>query len=182
MSQWRTLADSYVSATARSGGAAAEQASVRKSAKYDLLVQTGHLLQPIVAESLASWIIHLSLSFWSWVAWLHLFQETTESPAFFFQRMSITTQRFNSILLHNSFSSNEEWPLQLFFLLLTLFLTLGSLHLRVKNNNNDIIWRVLKRAQIPAVKEPVSLVRDDKKDQMGPHCCHRLEVSPWPGT
>jgi len=54
MSQWRTLADSYVSATARSGGAAAEQASVRKSAKYDLLVQTGHLLQPIVAESLAS--------------------------------------------------------------------------------------------------------------------------------
>jgi len=30
-------ADSYVSATARSGGAAAEQAAGRKTAKYDLL-------------------------------------------------------------------------------------------------------------------------------------------------
>ena len=28
---------------------------------------------------------------------------------------------------------------------------------------NDIIWRALKWAQIPAVKEPVSLVRDDNK-------------------
>ena len=28
---------------------------------------------------------------------------------------------------------------------------------------NDIIWRALKRAQIPEVKEPVSLVRDDNK-------------------
>ena len=28
---------------------------------------------------------------------------------------------------------------------------------------NDIIWRALKRAQIPAAKEPVSLVKDDNK-------------------
>jgi len=28
---------------------------------------------------------------------------------------------------------------------------------------NDIIWRAIKRAQIPAVKEPVSLMRDDNK-------------------
>ena len=34
-----TLADSYVSMTARSGGAAAEQAAGRKTAKYDPLVQ-----------------------------------------------------------------------------------------------------------------------------------------------
>ena len=31
----------------------------------------------------------------------------------------------NNIMLHNSFYSDEEWPLQLFVLLLTLFLTLG---------------------------------------------------------
>jgi len=43
-----TLADSFVSMTARSGGAAAG----RKTAKYDLLVQTGHLFQPITAEAL----------------------------------------------------------------------------------------------------------------------------------
>jgi len=29
-------------------------------------------------------------------------------PSFLFQRISITVQRFNSILLHNSFSSDEE--------------------------------------------------------------------------
>ena len=38
-----TLADSYVSATARSGNAAAEQAAGWKIAKYDLLAQTGRL-------------------------------------------------------------------------------------------------------------------------------------------
>jgi len=29
-------------------------------------------------------------------------------PSFLFQRISITIQRFNSILLYNSFSSDEE--------------------------------------------------------------------------
>ena len=28
---------------------------------------------------------------------------------------------------------------------------------------NDIIWRAMKRAQIPAVKEPVGLMRQDRK-------------------
>ena len=42
-----------MSATARSGGAAAEQAAAgRKTAKYDLLPQTGRLFQPIAAETL----------------------------------------------------------------------------------------------------------------------------------
>ena len=47
-----TLADSIVSARARSDGAAAEQAAGRKSAKYDLLVQTGRLFRLIAAEML----------------------------------------------------------------------------------------------------------------------------------
>jgi len=47
-----TLADSYVSIAARSGGAAAEPAADRKSAKYDQLVQSGRLFQPIAAETL----------------------------------------------------------------------------------------------------------------------------------
>ena len=51
-------------------------------------------------------------------------------PSFLFQRISITVQRFNSIMLHNSFSTDEEWPLQLFVLLLTLFLTLGIFTLK----------------------------------------------------
>ena len=32
-----------------------------------------------------------------------------------------------------------------------------------RSNLNDIIWRAIERAQIPAVKEPVSLMRDDNK-------------------
>ena len=47
-----TLVGSYVNAAARSGSAAAEQAACRKSAKYDLLVQTGRLFQPIAVETL----------------------------------------------------------------------------------------------------------------------------------
>ena len=31
------------------------------------------------------------------------------------------------------------------------------------NHLNDIIWKAIKRAQVPAVKEPVSLIRDDSK-------------------
>jgi len=32
---------------------------------------------------------------------------------------------------------------------------------------NDILWRAIKRAQMPAVKEPVSLMRDDNKHPNG---------------
>jgi len=47
---------------------------------------------------------------------------------FLFQRISVTVQRSNFILLYNSFSSDEEWPLQLY--VLTLLLTLGGLYYR----------------------------------------------------
>jgi len=47
-----TLADSYGSAAARSGGAAAEHAGDGKSAKYDQSVKAGCLFQPIAAETL----------------------------------------------------------------------------------------------------------------------------------
>jgi len=38
---------------------------------------------------------------------------------------------------------------------------------------NDIIWRAIKRAQVPAVKEPISLVWDDNKRPDG------LTLLPW---
>ena len=99
-----TLADSYVSATARSGGAAAEQAAGRKIAKYDLLAQTGRLFQPVAAETLGP-VNQSSIAFFSELG--RISGENRE-PSFLFQRISITVQRFNSILLHNSFSSDEE--------------------------------------------------------------------------
>ena len=125
----RTLADSYVSVTARSGGAAAEQAAGPKTAKYDPLVQTGRLFQLIAAETLGP-LNESSIAFFSELGRkIASVSGDNREPSFLFQRISITIQRLNSILLHNSFSSDEDWPL--FVLLLTLLLTSGSLHPRV---------------------------------------------------
>jgi len=103
-----TLADSYVSATTRSGGAAAEQAAGRKTVKYDLLAQTGRLFQPIAAETLGP-LNQSSIAFFSKLGRkIASISGHNREPSFLFQRISITVQRFNSILLHNSFSSDEE--------------------------------------------------------------------------
>ena len=103
-----TLADSYVSATARSGGAAAEQAAGRKIAKYDLLAQTGRLFQPITAETLGP-VNQSSIAFFSELGRkIVSISGDNQEPSFLFQHISITVQRFNSILPHNSFSSDEE--------------------------------------------------------------------------
>jgi len=40
---------------------------------------------------------------------------------------------------------------------------------------NDILWRAIKRAQMPAVKQPISLMRDDNKRPDG--TCHGPEES-----
>jgi len=45
---------------------------------------------------------------------------------------------------------------------------------------NDIIWTAIKRAQIPAVKEPVSLMRDDNKRPDGPFSCRGPQENLWP--
>jgi len=59
-----TVVGCYVSAAARTGGAAAAQAACQNSAKYDLLVQTGRLFQPTVAMRFHRrvWYHALSLS------------------------------------------------------------------------------------------------------------------------
>jgi len=43
----------------------------------------------------------------------------------------------------------------------------------VDEKNNDIIWRAMKRAQLPAVKEPVGLIRQDGKRPDG------TTILPW---
>ena len=47
---------------------------------------------------------------------------------------------------------------------------------------NDIIWRSVKKAQYPAIKEPVGLSRSDGKDRMGQRWSHGREGSRWLGT
>ena len=91
-----TLADSYVSATARSGGAAAEQAADRKTAKYDFSAQTGRLFQPIAAETLGP-LNKSSIAFFSELGRkIASISGDNREPSFLFQRISITIQRFNS--------------------------------------------------------------------------------------
>jgi len=103
-----TLADSSVSATACSGGAAAEQATGRKTAKYDLWAQTGRLFQPIAAETLGP-LNQSSIAFFLELGRkIASISGDNREPSFLFQRISITIQCFNSILLHNSFSSDKE--------------------------------------------------------------------------
>ena len=100
-----TLADSYVSVMARSGGAAAEQAAGRKTVKYDPLEQ---LFQPIAAETLGP-LNELSIALFSELGRkIASISGDNREPSFLFQRISITIHRFNSIMLYNSFSSDEE--------------------------------------------------------------------------
>ena len=47
---------------------------------------------------------------------------------------------------------------------------------------NDIIWRSVKKAQYPAVKEPVGLSQSNGKDRMGQRWSHGREGSRWLGT
>ena len=92
------LADSYVSVTARSGGAAAEQVAGRKTAKYDLLVQRGRLFQPIaaLAETLGQ-LNETSIAFFSELGRkIASISTDNREHSFLFQRISITVQRFNS--------------------------------------------------------------------------------------
>ena len=49
---------------------------------------------------------------------------------------------------------------------------------------NDIIWRAIKCAQIPATKEQNPSVSYNKMENapMAPHCYLGHEASPWHGT
>jgi len=78
------LADSYVSATARSGDAAAEQAADRKSATHDQLVQSGRLFQPIAAETLGPLNESVILFYAELNRKIAVFQVTAGSPASYF--------------------------------------------------------------------------------------------------
>jgi len=43
---------------------------------------------------------------------------------------------------------------------------------------NDILWRAIKRAQMPAVKEPINLMRDDNKRPDGTTLLPRARGKP----
>ena len=101
------LADSYVATAARVAGSAAEGAAARKSAKYTN-IETNYMFQPIAVESLGP--INVSgCAFLSKVGRKLSTQSGDDrETSFLFQRFSVLIQRFNAILLLDSFVKEEE--------------------------------------------------------------------------
>jgi len=102
-----TLADSYISASARSAGATAELAVTRKITKYcNLLAE--YMFQPIALETLRA----INSSAGEFLVYLGrkisgVFGETKEG-LFLFQRLSIVLQRFNATLVRERFYEGDE--------------------------------------------------------------------------
>jgi len=101
------LADSYLRASSHSAGGAAEIASVRKESKYSLLPPE-YIFQPVTFETLGS----LNSSGYDFLCEvgrrLSVVSGDPRETSFLFQRLSISIQRFNSILIHESFCFNDK--------------------------------------------------------------------------
>jgi hypothetical protein len=97
-----TLADSYVVSAAQEAGAPAELAASRKISKYSVLSQLYHF-QPIAVET--SGVINCSAIDFITALGRRISSSSGDEreSLFLFQRISITMQRFNAILLHDCF-------------------------------------------------------------------------------
>jgi len=100
------LAESYVEAAAREAGEAAEIAAARKSTKYAEL-EDRYIFQPIAVESLGP-INDSAVSFLGVLGRLIVdISGEVREVSFLFQWLSVLIQRFNAILLHDSFIDEE---------------------------------------------------------------------------
>jgi len=109
-----TLADSYLPASSvtAAAAAAAEAAASRKEAKYADLPAL-FSLQPIAVETLGP-INDSAIDFLRQLGRMISAKVQDERHiAFLFQRLLVTVQRFNSIILHDSFSPGSDlWPFE----------------------------------------------------------------------
>jgi len=104
-----TLADSYLHSTSRSAGSAAEAASVRKESKYSTL-PSDLIFQPIAMETHGP-LNASALNFLSEVGRrLSSVSGDSRETSFLFQRLSVIVQRFNSVLILDSFCTTNEDP------------------------------------------------------------------------
>ena len=104
-----TVADSYVVATAREAGAAAERAAELKISKYSDL-EDKCVFQPIAVESLGP-LNETACQFLKDLGRRISAQsgdERERESAFLFQVLSVVIQRLNAILLHNSFEAADH--------------------------------------------------------------------------
>ena len=101
-----TTADSYLEASSREAGAAAELAASNKVVKYAGLSSQGEFF-PVAVESHGP-INRDDLQFLSELG--RRFVETTGDvrASFLFQRIYVVVQRFNSVLLHDGFDDDDR--------------------------------------------------------------------------
>jgi len=105
-----TLATSYVQTAGRAAGSVAELAAERKYAKYTQLLPN-YVFQPVAVENLGP-INSSAIDFINDLGGrLAGCSGENREASFLFQRISVTVQRFNSVLLHDTFPANDE-PVQ----------------------------------------------------------------------
>ena len=101
-----TLADFYLHSTFRSAGSAAEAASVRKESKYP----SDLIFQPVAMETHGP-LNASALNFLSEVGRrLSSVSGDSRETSFLFQRLSVIVQRFNSVLILDTFCTTDEDP------------------------------------------------------------------------
>ena len=98
------LAQSYVDRAATGVGAVAEMAAERKLAKYSNLASS-FTFQPIAVENLGAFSLSTFLSDLGHK--LSSFSGEERSSSFLFQRLSVSLQRFNSVLLHDTLEFDD---------------------------------------------------------------------------
>ena len=105
-----TLVESYLPASSATAAAAAEAAASRKEVKYSDL-PASFSFQPIAVETLGP-INESAVDFLSELGRRisSKFQEERQTT-FLFQWLSVTVQRYNAVILHDSFPPGSDlWP------------------------------------------------------------------------
>ena len=98
-----TLAGSYVDTAATGAGLVADQAADRKAAKYANL-RAQYVFQPVSVENLGLFSSSTLDFFRDLGHRISHISGNDREVLFLFQRISVMIQRFNSLLLHVSFS------------------------------------------------------------------------------
>ena len=102
-----TTADSYIDLCLQGPGSVAEMAASRKETKYATL-QSHYNFQPITVETLGP-VNESANSFLYDLGRRILFVSGEDrEPQFLFQRISVTTQRFNAVLLNDDFLLSDH--------------------------------------------------------------------------
>jgi hypothetical protein len=105
-----TLADSYVSGSALVAGSASEVAAQRKIAKYADL-PSSCIFQPLAVETLGPWNQSAVDCLNELGRRIGAVSCEDRESSFLFQRLSVLIQRFNSVLLRESFVASDETDL-----------------------------------------------------------------------